>query len=102
MYDALRTLNRVQAEPIIEAHATGVAIAATYYLEAFPTEVIDVFILAVVGIGYRIASDAPADLRSAESTRRRRLPLWVGPVPANRCLSHRIPFAARPGLRNDR
>lgn len=44
MHEALRALNHIQSAGVIESYAIGGAIGATYYLEAFPTEDIDVFV----------------------------------------------------------
>ena len=48
MEKVLELLNRMQAERIIEKFAIGGGIAAIYYLEAYSTDDIDVFISPVV------------------------------------------------------
>lgn len=45
VHEVLRALNHIQAAGVIESCAIGGAIGATYYLEAFPTEDIDVFVV---------------------------------------------------------
>jgi hypothetical protein len=53
MEKVIRVLNRMQAEGVIEKYAIGGGIAAIYYLEAYHTDDIGVFIspVAVGGSG---------------------------------------------------